>query len=839
MVGNNDLTLLVGVEWDSASDQAVVQHADDLSQRLAQVTGNNTPGTVGQTAQRNARFVDQFGQPFIPGDPNRLNNIPIFNGTSYLQEEKILGDRINQVTGTMSGQQSSASAGGGVAATLQENARVTAEMEAMYQEGATKSADANKKLDKSNQQVSASFSQVSRAARLGADALNIVSTAALAGGVAIEGTIWGLAAKYVKDSATATAQTQAWKTAENDLASAGMKAGQVFEQAVLPDLQKAAEIANQAADFVKAHPEVAQAAVVIGGALMTIGTIGKVAASGIRIYADLEYLAAVLSERQTAAVQLTASQIMAGAADKQLAAALDSGASGGFRLLGKGTLLGGLGEGGIIGAIGGWLATALPAIVAGAVEAVSLGTGAWLGQQVGNFALSQGNPDYQGKSFSDQMSASWLTFRQLVATDIGMFGQLEANLHITSIQTAASVFDLTKKILGLGDASNQPRTLADSASQGQIVQDYINMLDTIQKAEKSSAEQVLKTKRDEAKQEEKLADNNAKAIDKINQNYANTLANIVSSSAQANKVAEENFASQRAITLRDAGLKILDAEQALQTRLADLRRSHEDKLWDLAAKRDALGIVRENHAYDQQRQKDIRDTNAQIAKDRRDLAIKLQDEANAFNRSQEQKHAQEALQLQRAAKQHDQQLQDQQKTYDDQLQAQRDSEQQKLDDLQIALRRQEDAARTSFIRQVRMLDAALLGEEKVMVKFHDFMLQQATDFINKAKGSLAGLPQVDMNGLPIKDSGGYATRGVYGLAWNGVPEYVLSGSATAMAEKMAGGQLTDQKLFAMMSGGAGRSIVYNDSRIFSAEVSSLTRQQIKQDTLDILKEMLQ
>jgi hypothetical protein len=89
-----------------------------------------------------------------------------------------------------------------------------------------------------------------------------------------------------------------------------------------------------------------------------------------------------------------------------------------------------------------------------------------------------------------------------------------------------------------------------------------------------------------------------------------------------------------------------------------------------------------------------------------------------------------------------------------------------------------------------------------------------------------------------KDEGGYAEKGTYNLAMNGVREFIMSGPTTKMAERMIGGTMTQQKLLMQLAGGGKGNVTLNDHRRFDSSLSMQDRNVIREDTVNLLESVL-
>lgn len=140
------------------------------------------------------------------------------------------------------------------------------------------------------------------------------STAMFVGAVA-------LASKYVTDAKAATAVVQGWRVSVDELKTSQSRVGAVLAAQILPLLEKAAALADKAAAFAEAHPGALKAAVSVAGVVMGLSAIGMAVSKGIKIYADIGYMAATYRQAAAAAVYETASVVDLEAANIHMAAA--------------------------------------------------------------------------------------------------------------------------------------------------------------------------------------------------------------------------------------------------------------------------------------------------------------------------------------------------------------------------------------------------------------------------------------------------------------------------------------------------------------------------------------
>lgn len=90
---------------------------------------------------------------------------------------------------------------------------------------------------------------------------------------------------------------------------------------------------------------------------------------------------------------------------------------------------------------------------------------------------------------------------------------------------------------------------------------------------------------------------------------------------------------------------------------------------------------------------------------------------------------------------------------------------------------------------------------------------------------------------PVHDYTGYAYTGAYNMAQDGKRQFVLSGDATRMAERMVGGQLNQQAVLAGLSQGTTRNININNRSRFSGEYTKEIKRQQDRDLRGMVGEI--
>lgn len=635
--------------------------------------------------------------------------------------------------------------------------------------------------------------------------------AAFLTGTAIVGGIFAAAQRYVTNAKEATELTRAWTRETLSLQKSQSRIGEVLAREALPLLKQAGDIADKVAGFVEKHPEIVQAALKTGVMVAGLAAVGMAATKGIKLVADISYISA-------SAQQLLAGKLMADAATKQIGAA----GLGGVAKLGGGAVAGGTlaASAALIGqAIGLALVTYL------AAEGTRRAVGAITGKET---------------SWGEIGTAA----KQIVATDLGGVLLILNRLGVVGEETTQKTWELIKRITGLGEAAEDTADqvdgaidqLAGSQYEEQIVKAYTDMLEQEKAATEKYNETVTKITQDAAKEMTQAAQSNQKAIAQIGQNYQKQIQSITANYQKNQLQSEQSYATSRAQIVRDGGTEIQRMEKDHQERLRKMAMEHNDRVEDLVNSRDALGLVREMRDYNRQRAEETRSTNEEIARRRADLRVRLNDMAQQFARERAQRLAEYQQSMKEAAANKAEQLKQQRAQYEEEMRQIRIHKADALRELADQLRADRERRRAAFLNQVRDLDANLLGEQNQKRKYYAAMLKDAEAFLAAYRSKL---PTASTSGgtIPKRDTGGYATKGVYGLAQDGRTEFVLSGPTTRAAEDVIGQSLTQQNLLAALKA-VKQGINYNDNRRIDSRLSMSDRRAIKQDTLEVIQGVL-
>lgn len=647
-----------------------------------------------------------------------------------------------------------------------------------------------------------------------------IGRGALIGGGALAGGVFALAKGYIKDAKESNALTQQWAASTREIEEAQERIGRVSAQAVLPTLEKAAEIAGRVAGFVEAHPELVEAAFNTGLLVAGFGALAIATSKGIKLFADAKYLL-------TIPIQLTAAQLQDKAAEKQLLAA-------GLRAK---TVGAGTAADGTPASAGPGLVTTIGLIVAGIIASGAVIT-------LTNQVLEITGAGDQIRSARSQTRANGARiYPGLINDPQERALQVELNKAIVQ-KNAGEVRRLTEEIEKLGnksqDATNQIQQavtgLAGSENASEIVSAFEKWKTEDARIVADAAGQRIKIESDAARSIANESAKYSKETAAINANANKRSASLIANFRKEDIREEAKYQTERAKILKDSGEEVREIEQAHQERLRKMIGDHNDRAEELTAARDALGLVKEQRRFNQEQEEESRSTRTEIAKRRQDLADRLQE-------LDQQRKAEQALRLEQFQEamaeneaQRKEELAAAAAAHAEQMKQIREQRTQQLRDLQEGLNAERLRRREAFIAGVRELDAALLGERNLKQRNYQLMLADADKFFAAYRAKFAA----GVATAPTHDYTGYAYPGMYRMAANGIPEYVFSGSATRAAENMIGGRLTQDALLnaiAQGAGGGNRSLTIHDQSRFDGRIPAAQVRQIKRETRDeVLRE---
>ena len=628
--------------------------------------------------------------------------------------------------------------------------------------------------------------------------------------------LFGLAQKYVSTTKDINATTERWQQNQLKIQRAQDKIGRVAAETLLPYYERLADLAGKIASYIERNPEVAEGALKVGAITLAIGTIGMAVSKGIKFFAGEKV-------EDAANKMLLAARLMNGAADKELqAAGLEGATSGIGKTLGAVTLY-----------------------------ATSLILGGNIGLAIGNAINKLIDPKAEDTTFKDIGNE----FKQLVAVFAGGLGAITTPFfYLQKNENAAREkaliwFEKTARALGLladnaegaADSLAGGSALENSPARDQILDAYVKMQEAEKDIIQRYAEQRMAIIEKEKAAESELSATHLGNVAGINSGASRQLASASASFRAANIKAEENYAIERARIIRDGGEEIRKIEEESQKQLEKMREEHGERLVDLVASRDALGIVKENRAFARQRAEEIRNTNDEIKQRRPDLAQRLQDQNVAFQKEREQRILDYKARVGEINANRREQLKAEQEHYNAELKKLREANAKELAENDKAKAKELSNKRLAFIASVRQLDASLLGEQNLKKRYYGLYMSDLEAFLSNYRSQLnsiggSGSSNTGTTGTYVPyvgtfAGGGYAS-GIIKTGEEGI-EYVMSHRLTKLAESVLGRGVSEQSLAALFSN-ARNQITVNDNSRWNASIPANDRRTRQREFRDML-----
>jgi hypothetical protein len=563
-----------------------------------------------------------------------------------------------------------------------------------------------------SQELQSEFNQLNETG----ERLGRISTVLSVAGAGLVGGIL-LAAKSHVDQLeeTGEAGTQAvedWLEATERLKASQRSFGRVALQAALPLLERAAVLAEKAASFIEKNPEIVQAALNTGLVVATLGAVGTAVSQGIKLIADIGFLAAKAQETINAAIVKKASETNLKAA--LLSQKSASNLIGGFT--DPKALIANLGKG--LGA------------------AVVLAVAAFAGSQ-GGIALGNAiNRQIQGEDFREQDASDALrTVKQIFASDVGILLLGLEKIGVVSRDTSSEVFESTKKLLGLNKeiedlgttSEKSEETIKNFRQTKEVFEDFLDAdLEATEQYNKDR-ERVISTA---ATRTESANKRFKDAIERASETLSDSLSRINRRFSEASKDAAEDSARRRADIVRQGGEDIEDIEKDHQSELVRLRRDHNRTTTDLIAKRDALGLIREKERFNDQVREAEEGANELVAQRREDIAQQLRDESRAYQVARSRRLRQYRQDIKDAEERNKAQVALAKKQQEEALALAEKEKSDRLRELKDRYREERIERLNAAFDQISDLSGNLTAERLLKQKFYDAMLTDSEKFMS-------------------------------------------------------------------------------------------------------------
>ena len=688
------------------------------------------------------------------------------------------------------------------------------------------------KIAKETEAVNARFKQANEEAaalRKKAQAFQSVGIGLSAVGGAIVGAYVLNSKKYISFIESAGIKNDEvatrWIAASKKIDNAWLNVGRSTSTVLLPLLERAATLMEKMAMAVERNPDAVKAILNVGIAASVMGAVALAAAKGIRIYADLKFLAAQVAHTRSM--------------DRLSAAMLGQnvGAAGGS-------------------VIGGATKTLGTVALYAAVVYFGAQAGAAIGNALGKIAY--------GESWKKQdLGDAGLTAARLPVVGLGALAIIlermggKAGKAGDALGDQITKYDAWLRSLGLGkkgveemetalrDFEAEAKQAAEETRQMGMALSRVEVLINLEKnlaALDSELEKSIADVRADAT--DRIADAKVRlnrTLQDISSDLNKNLANLAKNFAKSNQSAEASYQKQRAETVQAGEEQIQKIREDAAEKLRRLEMDHAERMDELTRSRDALGLAKEQRKFEDDKKELDESTSKQVAESRQQTRIRLQEQRAAFQEEQMQRREQYLEQVAEARAMADERRKEAQEEHKMQLMEIDAQKNERIQQLRTA-HYEERLAMINNARETLIdLDSVLKQERMMKHNYYQAMLTDAQSFMNSYFQAMgAGLRSTSVPAQPVssypvgnlgatfrRQSGGYVDKGLYELHDR---EYVLSAATTRALEGMIGGRLTQQSVL-----GAGRgAVTWNDERRFYAGVKPEERRMITEDTMEVL-----
>lgn len=710
---------------------------------------------------------------------------------------------------------------------LEEGAKQTAAQLKQLQGNAKTSTDL---MQKGANQANQSFLQTKKTVEAVGKSMMIIGSVAMVAMV-------NSAKSYVANMGTAESTSRQWLQATYDIASAQNRIGRDIAQVLLPGYKELAKLAGEIADFLDKHPEVTKVGVGVAGVAGTVAAgygavqtykiataLGALAGGGAAIAGAAKVATtatggvAPFIEDAAVAAAVAKPGILATLA-KGTMAVLKSPAMGIAGSVIGGLLLGGAGAN--------WLA------------------GTKIGKEAGVATWQQ------GATVGGAMLGTGASFLTNIIPDIAKFG---FSLDTLDAATKQAIKDGDSwgvsigRLLGVIAPAAEKQTISTEQLRAGLA-----MRRADQQQERAYNIQTSHMNRDFAIQEQYATEDfqrqQMRSVRDFNLQMEYSAEDFQRQRTRSNRdfnlqltYSEEDFYRQRAIANRDFNIQMTRNDQDHQLSVARNAQDHSFDMFQLALSGDAMSMWLAQRQYNLQKQRDEEDYQRQKSRSEEDFNRQEGDATTEYGITRARQLQQYAIQeadaiqdfnigrarelVQFAIQQGDAQV-------DFDLQRKRAADQFKIQLDDMAQQFNEERLARSIAFEDQLLDLAGAEERRrtLLNEFSQIQLDDLQKFIDAANKMLTGNPY---DNAPTKQSGGdISATGLYRLH---AGETVLNPAVTAAAENAGRYGTSVQDTVMRLIMGAGSSKVYQDQRVYNAEVSAQTRKEIQNDTLMALAE---
>lgn len=732
-----------------------------------------------------------------------------------------------------------------------EAAQTLANYESLYEQanpgksGGPLDPQAPRKYGQELQTVEQGLQRLKSTAR---DLGEVGSFLAVSGGL-ITGPALLNASNYVKTLGEITPLTAEWLSYQRSLEQSNLRIGEATTQAILPAYRMTAEFMEKVASVVQQNPWLVQAAVYAGGAMVAIGGTMRIVSEITKVVAEIGLLLARLELNQAKA------------------AANQFGGYGGGEYLpgGAGSLAGSQ-----LGTLGTVTLLASCVII-----------GAELGEALGNYlGKTFYGDEWQQQNVGDALVTLIRIFQLPWALLASLLDKIDPSLKGVAqglMEVLNNVQEFTGKLFGANqykEPETNPLLDQNAMISQQMVEAYISFQKQLNAAQENYSAQrkdiIEQYERQIAESTERYQSQRADIINNYNEQSRRASENFARSQAQAQEAYERQRAqiisgAQEAERKAQASYQssVQRAAQQHKLELQRMEQDHNARMWEAAANRDALALVKEQESYDTERSRKEQDYRIQEQQRREDfqrqqaeIRANAQQQLADLKANHERQRAEQRAEFQRQQAEAAAQLQKNLARLDEshkrEMEKLASQEKEKLKKLDEGYKKQVDQIQTAFVDRLRSMDAAILGDTQAFTRY---MQEQAVNFQNwlnqfkaQANAQLPSTTNAPQGALGIRVGagagrqwGGYAS--FMGPGETGSEEFVMSHATTRMAEALVGARLNQANLIQgimagknVSGGSSSRSvqIIVQSRNLTLSEIRAQVDQVFNQRISDLL-----
>lgn len=629
--------------------------------------------------------------------------------------------------------------------------------------------------------------------REAADALSMVGETLAVAGAAMVAPFALAAQSYVQYAGRADVVSRRWLGNQRRLEQASLRVGRVAAQAILPVMEKVADLAEDAADFAEKHPGAIKAILGIGGTLAVVGAAAATIGRAVTMIATVRGGFVALARLAGGAAGAGA----AGAGGAGVAGAAGAGAAGAGGLAAGGLAL--AGAGGLLAGAAGYQAI----------------TKTEIGRQMGLANLQQ-FAAVAAAGLGKLVGGTELSHQWFVKVS----GSLGAMDQATQSATEAAL-GLSKA--GAAAVAPRGRMISQAA-----VDTFIAYRKVADQAEEDYQEQRATTieqfGESQARAETQFRRSETRAL----QQYERQRASIFKRASDEDRKAEEDYYRERRAVAAQFGIETVRMEEDHQRNIERMRQTFDVRQEGAIAQRNFDAFIQNERQYETDRRQSEEDFQTRAGRRNEDYGRQVSEMEQSFSRQKEQRQAQLAESLAESQTTFEEQTVLRAEQHAESMTMAEDAHRDQLDTTSRAHQKQLSELDNALGEQLAALDQNLLGEETLRNEHYARMTADLEEWLDANEQAMrtqlfggggaqrptaaGGRPVGVWTGAGViggRQAGGYTQGGLYNLHGG---EFVMSPQTTRMAERMAGGPLTQQNV---LSGGARSSLDINVSGAYN------------------------